>query len=259
MASAKIGLREVELVDTSHMSKQTNLYEENAANASHTYTLRELPYNASTTHSTTPPPPPCPRIFSLLSPTKQPQIPSPLLLLPPTKIPRLHIPRHTRQPYPHAIDLLRHLHLAPEPRRLGEPEGEVQHVVFVVGGFGHGVVVFGGFDDEVAGRAGAGAAAGACWVGERFSVGVGRGGGEMDAGRWGGKHWADGPSISRSSAWAMSMRLSPAEASKVCSAPSLSMKVTCSLYHASAPELSSIPIWNIAHSSPGFGGVVCPC
>lgn len=37
------------------------------------------------------------------------------------------------------------------------------------------------------------------------------------------------PSISRSSACAMSIRLSPAETSKVCSAPSLSMKVTCNL------------------------------
>lgn len=49
----------------------------------------------------------------------------------------------------------------------------------------------------------------------------------MGGGEFNGRE--GGPSISRSSAWAMSIRLSPAETSNVCSEPSLSMKVTCSL------------------------------
>lgn len=148
--------------------------------------------------------------------------PLPLTFLRPLKIRRLQIPRHTRQADLHAVNLLGHFNLTSQPRGLREPEGEIQHVVFVVRGFGHGVVFIGVVDDDVAGGAGAGSSAGTLGGdvrevnGERI---LREGRGEREG----------GPSISRSSAWAMSIRLSPAATSKLCWAPSLSMKVTCNL------------------------------
>ena len=148
-----------------------------------------------------------------------------LTFLRPLKIRRLQVPRHARQTDLHAVNLLGHLDLTSQPRGLGEPEGEIQHVVFVVRGFGHGVVFIGVVDDDVAGGAGARSTAGTLG-GEKDVREVN---GERGLPERGERKKVGGPSISRSSAWAMSIRLSPAATSKLCSAPSLSMKVTCNL------------------------------
>lgn len=83
-----------------------------------------------------------------------------LTFLRPLEICRLQIPRHTRQADLHPVNLLGHFNLTSQPRGLREAEGEIQHVVFVVRGFGHGVVFVGVVDDDVAGGAGAGSTAG---------------------------------------------------------------------------------------------------
>lgn len=83
--------------------------------------------------------------------------PLPPLILP--KITRLQIPRHARQSDLQPVQLGTHLDLAAQPARFGQPEGEIEHVVFVVVGLGHGVVDAGVCDYDVAGAAGAGAAA----------------------------------------------------------------------------------------------------
>ena len=77
------------------------------------------------------------------------------------KVARLQIPRHAGQLDDQAVELLGHLDLAAESRGLGQAKGEVEHVVFVVVGLLHGLVLCLVVDDDVAGRAGAGAAAGA--------------------------------------------------------------------------------------------------
>lgn len=81
--------------------------------------------------------------------------------LPARKVGGLHVAAHGRQLDLQPVELLCHTDLAPEPAGLGQAEGEVEHVVFVVGGLGHLVVHVGVGDDDVAGRAGAGPAAGA--------------------------------------------------------------------------------------------------
>lgn len=77
------------------------------------------------------------------------------------KIAGLQVPRHGGQLDDQAVEVLGHLDLAAEAARLGETKSKVEHVVFVVLGLGHLVVEAFVGDDDVAGRAGAGAAAGA--------------------------------------------------------------------------------------------------
>ena len=73
----------------------------------------------------------------------------------------LEVPSHGRQLDRQAVELLGHLDLAAEATRLGKTEGEVEHVVLVVVGLGDAVEVAVIGDDYMAGRAGAGATAGA--------------------------------------------------------------------------------------------------
>lgn len=80
---------------------------------------------------------------------------SPLL-----KVRSLHVPRHLRQLDDQPVQLFGHLHLAAEPRRLGEAKRQVQHVVLVVARLGDLIVHFVRLDYYVAGRTRAGAAAG---------------------------------------------------------------------------------------------------
>ena len=71
----------------------------------------------------------------------------------------LQVPRHARQPDHQPVQLLRHLHLATQPACLRQPEGQVEHVVLVVRGLRHALVVVEVLHDHVAGAAGARAAA----------------------------------------------------------------------------------------------------
>ena len=80
--------------------------------------------------------------------------------LPLRKVAPLYIPRHGRELDRQPVQLLAHLYLAPQPASLGQAKGQVQHVVFVVVGLRHAVVHVWVGHDDVAGRAGAGAAAG---------------------------------------------------------------------------------------------------
>lgn len=65
----------------------------------------------------------------------------------------LQIPSHRRQFNSQSVELLRHGDLAPQPTCLGKPERQVQHIVLVIFGFGHLVVVFMVEHDDVARRA----------------------------------------------------------------------------------------------------------
>lgn len=68
------------------------------------------------------------------------------------KITRLHIPRHAGQLHHQPVQILRHLDLAPQPRRLRQPKRQVQHVVLVVVGLLHLVVQIRILDYDVARR-----------------------------------------------------------------------------------------------------------
>ncbi|KAK3679793.1 hypothetical protein LTR78_000169 [Recurvomyces mirabilis] len=108
----------------------------------------------------------------------------PLLLLL-SKIRRLHIPRHTRQPHHQPIQLLPHGDLTPQATRLRQSKGKIQHVILIITGFLHLVVHLLPFHNNMAGRAGAGAATGAFhfqvvglgYVEEVVAVCYGEGGG----------------------------------------------------------------------------------
>lgn len=76
------------------------------------------------------------------------------------KVAGLQVPRHGGQLHDQAIELLGHLDLAAKTARLSQAKGEVEHVVLVVLGLGHLVVETFIGDNDVACRAGAGAAAG---------------------------------------------------------------------------------------------------
>ena len=67
------------------------------------------------------------------------------------KVAGLHIPRHRGQLHHKPVQLLAHLHLAPQPAGLGQTEGQIQHVVLVVLGLGDPVVESVVGDDDMAG------------------------------------------------------------------------------------------------------------
>lgn len=69
------------------------------------------------------------------------------------KITRLQIPRHTRQPHNQPIQLPRHHNLTPQPRRLRQPKRQIQHIVLVIVGLRHGLVLCFIGDNNVARRA----------------------------------------------------------------------------------------------------------
>jgi hypothetical protein len=75
------------------------------------------------------------------------------------EITRLQIPRHTRQLNHQSIQLLAHANLTAQPASLGQAKRQIQHVVLVVAGLLHLVEHIFARDDDVAGRAGARAAA----------------------------------------------------------------------------------------------------
>lgn len=64
-----------------------------------------------------------------------------------------HIPRRARQLNIHPIHVSRDMYLTPEAAGVGQSECEIEHVVFVVRGFGEAVILF-RWENNVASRAG---------------------------------------------------------------------------------------------------------
>ena len=67
----------------------------------------------------------------------------------------LQVPSHRRQLDLQAIQFLLHDDLTAQPASLGKTKGQVQHIVFVIFGLGHAVIIFLVGDDDMASRAGA--------------------------------------------------------------------------------------------------------
>lgn len=93
---------------------------------------------------------PSPTVFLSELAHNSPSIPTltPRLL---REITSLQIPRHAWQLHPQSIQLLTHDNLTAQSTRLSQSERQIQHVVFVIARFFHGVEDCFVFDYDVAG------------------------------------------------------------------------------------------------------------